>query len=66
MDRGRVELRAGRDGVVPGLETRNSGDDDIEGNAPLGCVLGCGDGLEIISGSKLEHFAKFEAACGND
>ena len=35
----RVELGAGRDGVVPGLEAGDRRHDDVEGNLPCGGVL---------------------------
>lgn len=58
VDGTRVQFRARRDGVVPGLETRDSRYDDVEGNRPLGSVLRGRQLLDIVAGSELEDFAK--------
>ncbi len=66
MDGVRVQLGAGRNGVVPWLETRDGGDDDIEWNLPCRSVLGGGGSGEIVSGGVLQNLAELHAAVGDD
>lgn len=66
MDRTGMEFGARRDRVVPGLETGDSRNDDIEWNIPLGRVLGVGELRNVISGCQLENFAQLEATLGDD
>jgi hypothetical protein len=66
VDRTGVELGARRDGVVPGLETGNSRNDDIEGDLPWGSARWRGGSLDVVSSSKLENLAQLEATLSND
>lgn len=62
MNRGSVELGAGRDRVVARLQTGNGGNDDVKRNRPCcGVVRGGGD-RNVISGSKLKHLSELEAS----
>lgn len=66
VDSGGVELGAGRDGVVPGLQTGDGRNDDVERNGPLGRVLSVGNSLQVVAGSELENLSEFEAAVGHN
>jgi hypothetical protein len=66
VDGGGVEFRAGGDGVVAGLETRDRGDDDVEGDGPRGGVLLGRVGVDLIARRQLENFAELEATIGDD
>lgn len=62
----RVQLGAGRDRVVPWLETRNGRDNDIEWNLPCRGVLGGRIDGKIVSGSELQDFTELHAAMCDD
>ena len=62
----RIQLRAGRNRVVPGLKTGNGRDDDVEGDLPHRSVLwGRRDG-EVIASRDLKEFSELETAIGNN
>lgn len=48
------------------METRDRRDDDIKGNIPCSGILGGRRFFDLVSSSKLEEFAKLEAALGDD
>lgn len=60
-----VQLGAGGDGIVPGLETRDGRNDDVEGNLPSGGVLHRGVSLEIVTCGVLQDFTELHAS-GSD
>lgn len=65
MDRIGVEFRRRGDGVVPGLEAGNGGDDAVEGDRPRGVGGRGGVDGEGISSGENEHFGQFEALYPN-
>ena len=61
MDGVRVQLGVERDGVVAGLETRDRGDNQIEGYVPrCSAFLRWGD-RDVGTGDELQNFSRFEA-----
>jgi hypothetical protein len=48
MDRVRADFGTGRDGIVPRLETRNGGHDDIKWNRPRRGIIRGGTGSKVI------------------
>jgi len=66
VNRIRIKLGTRRDRVKPRLETRDRGNDNIEGNIPCGGIRGGRSRPNIIASSELEEFAQFEAALCDD
>ena len=66
MDGVWIKLRARRDRIISRLKTRDRRDDNVKGDVPCGGVLGGGSYVDVIASSKLEEFAKFEAALGDN
>ena len=66
VDRVRVELRTGRNGVVPRLKTRDRRDNDVEGDLPRCSVLGSGGNTDIVLSRELENLSELETTMGDD
>ncbi len=60
------ELRAGGDGVVPRLQARNGGDNDVKGNLPDGGVVLVRDNSDIVTSRSLEDLSDLQATARNN
>ncbi len=61
-----MDLGARRDGIVPGLQARNGGHDQVERNVPYGSIARRGNGSDIVSSGSLENFSNLEASLADD
>ena len=62
VDRVGVKFRAGRNGVVTRLQTRDRRNDNVERNGPGRSVLLGGNGVDIVTSSQLKNFTELETA----